>query len=189
MSQYFIYTRTRDIDYRTVVSPSDDFCPKETRKKFLKEIRGVIDVETYDDPINSPRWLYSKCDDMILFGVAVMNGMLSKEYSIDFIGRPVRGFFGIIANCTDTPVLLPFDLDFYKFAYNHLIEPIWNLNRDEYKQSSVIVDYCKTTCKMIENKDSNIVLNCNNNICTILGDVNSELAFQTALNSMQDTRF
>lgn len=186
MSQYFVYTRTNEVDYRIVISPTEDYCPKDIRREFLKEIRGVIDVETYDDPLTSPRWLFSKKSGIILFGVGVMNEMLSHDCTKDYTGRPVRGFIGIVVKSEDNPVLLPIDLDFYKQAYSELIEPIWMLNRDECKQSSVVVDYSQTNSRIVDNSESEISLNTDFTKCRILGDVIPELAFQKALNSKND---
>ena len=81
-----------------VITPDESLCPADTRKYFRKLIRGAIDVETYDDPLNEPRWLIARKDNVILYGVAIMLEIFGTDCCTDFTGRNVRGFFGIVVD-------------------------------------------------------------------------------------------
>lgn len=183
-AQYFVYTRNRDIDYKTFYSPSEELCPKEIRKKFLKEIRGVIDIETYDDPLDSPRWLYSCSNGLLLFGVGCMNNELSETYNVDFAKRPVRGFFGLVLPYSIPEVYLPMDINLFSHLYKQYIEPIWELDRDHFKTQTIEVDlkeFINDDISVIYPKDGGLSLNYHDNKCVILGDVKPEDAFSNAL--------
>ncbi len=183
-AQYFVYTRNRDIDYRTFYSPSEELCPRETRKKFLKEIRGVIDIETYDDPLDSPRWLYSCSNGLLLFGVGTMNNELSETYNVDFANRPVRGFFGIVLPYLTSEVCLPMDINLFSHLYKQYIEPIWELDRDHFNTQTIEVDlneFINDGIHVIYPTNNGLSLNYHDNKCVILGDIKPEDAFSNAL--------
>lgn len=183
-AQYFVYTRNRYIDYKTFFSPSEELCPKETRKKFLKEIRGVIDIETYDDPLNTPRWLYSCSNGLLLFGVGIMNSKLSETYNVDFANRPVRGFFGIVLSVSNSEICLPMDLKFFSQLYKMYIEPIWELDREHFQTQTIEIDikeFINDCTHLIYPVNKDLSLNYHNDKCVILGNVDSEDAFSNAL--------
>ena len=183
-AQYFVYTRNRYIDYKTFFSPSEELCPKETRKKFLKEIRGVIDIETYDDPLNTPRWLYSCSNGLLLFGVGIMNSELSETYNVDFANRPVRGFFGIVLSVSNSEICLPMDLKFFSQLYKMYIEPIWELDREHFQTQTIEIDikkFINDCTHLIYPVNKDLSLNYHNDKCVILGNVDSEDAFSNAL--------
>lgn len=186
-AQYFIYTRNRKVDYKAILSPSEEFCPKETRKKFLQDIRGLIDIETYDDPLDTPRWLYSCFNGFVLFGLGVMNSNLSDEYNTDFTGRPVRGFFGIVIQYSPVSIILPMDLNFFKLVYEKHIEPIWNCDKDHFPNPVVNLDIdIQDGISVMHSANTNVTLNYQKNRCVILGDVNIKDVFSIALASSRD---
>lgn len=186
-AQYFVYTRNRKVDYKALLSPSEEFCPKETRKKFLQEIRGLIDIETYDDPLDTPRWLYSCFNGFVLFGLGVMNSNLSDEYNTDFTGRPVRGFFGVVMKYTTESTILPMDINFYRHIYKKEIEPIWEFDNDHlpYPVKDIDIDI-QDGINAIHPASAHIDLNYQENKCVILGNVNLKDVFSVALTSSRD---
>ena len=78
-AQLFVYTRTKNVDYQAIISPSEEFCSKSTRKLFLTQARGIINVEQYEDPLVEPRWLFSKKGNLLLWGIGIQNKMLSED--------------------------------------------------------------------------------------------------------------
>jgi len=138
-AQYFVYTRGFKIenDYKLVFSPSDDFCSPEIRKYFRDQVRGVINIEEYENNLNvTPRWFLSKKDGYTLWGVGTLNKMLSDSNNADYQGRPVRGFFGILIKDA-TPLCLPYDLSFFKEFYkNHLFD-LWYESQTEFKKKGI----------------------------------------------------
>ena len=126
MAQFYIYTRTKELDYRAIAIPSEDFCSKEDRLAFRHEIQGVIDVETYVDELNEPRWFYSKRKNLALFGIGVMNKELSDTCYTDYVGTPIRGFFGVVFKIGEA-IELPYDKEFFRKVYKKYVEPIWDI--------------------------------------------------------------
>lgn len=138
-AQYFVYTRNRGNDYKLVYAPDDNFCPPETRRYFLKQARGVINIESYSGSLDEPRWLISRKGNCILFGIGVMNRILGVDNNTDYTGTPIRGFFGMVINAEDNQVKVPFDIQFYKDLYKSKIDPIWDYLREEFKFKGVEV--------------------------------------------------
>ncbi len=183
--QYFVYTRIKDVDYRSIYSPDENFCPKETKKKFLLRIRDLINIESYDDSLETPRWLYMRSNGLVLFGVGVMNEELGDLYN-DFCNRPVRGFFGIVMK-SESPVI-PMDINFFKCLYKKHIEPIWECDREHLPNPALDVDIDITEeFKLIRPQDAAISLNYQKDKCVILGDVNLEETIAKALMTSKDT--
>lgn len=140
-AQYFVYTRGFDIanDYKLMFSPSVDFCPDEVRKHFLKQARGVINIEQYQGSLDSPRWLFSRFHGYSLWGMGIMNSKLCETANIDYTGRAVRGFFGfVIKNNTFTE--LPFDISFWKKFYLTHVSPLWEVSKENFKQKGIFVE-------------------------------------------------
>lgn len=182
----FFYTRIKNVDYQAIISPPEDICPKSARKMFLTQARGIINVEQYDDPLTEPRWLYSKIDNLLLWGVGILNKELNDDVFKDFAGRPVRGFFGIIIDVTKQDPTLPFDLNFFKQLYSSYIIPIWELEFDAFKKSSVTADFDIDLFTCISKQSSQISLNTDSNRTNLLGNVIPTDAFSAAL-SMPDS--
>lgn len=187
--QYFVYTRNYDNDYKSIISPSEDFCPQEIRKKFLVQARGIINVEQFDDPLDnkSIRWLYSRKSDFILWGIGINNNVLSDDYNKDFTGRMVRGFFGIVIDGKCDDIVLPYDIAFFRDFYTKHIVPLWMADREQFTRHSVEVDFNETDYNVLRaNGSFAIKLNFDSQKSVILGDVNDEQAFQSVLASKKD---
>lgn len=106
---------------------------------FLKQSRGVINIESYSGSLDEPRWLISRKGNCILFGIGVMNRILGVENNTDYTGTPIRGFFGMVINAEDNQVKVPFDIQFYKDLYKSKIDPIWDYLREDFKFKGVEV--------------------------------------------------
>lgn len=180
-TQLIIYTRNSEIDYRMVVTPGEDFCSPETRKYFRKLIRGSIDVETFDDPLTQPRWLYVRKDNMVLFGVATMLKDLDTDCYIDVKNRPVRGFYGIAIDASNGEVQLPFDLNFFKDINAKYIQPLWNAGKDEFIRKDVVIDLEEYDVEKLSPYNSSVSLNIHTDECVVLGNVNMADALKKAL--------
>lgn len=179
--QLIIYTRNRDVDYRMVITPDENMCPSDTRKYFRKLIRGAIDVDTYDDPLTEPRWLYARKGNVILFGVATMLEQFNTECFTDFTGRNVRGFYGIIFDATTDSISLPYDLSFFEALNKKFIEPYWNDSKDDLVRKSIEIDFSEYDVEYISVSEVHLQLNTDNHTCLILGDVNIKDALQSAI--------
>lgn len=158
-AQYFVYTRNRGNDYKLVYAPDDTFCPPETRRYFLKQSRGVINIESYSGSLDEPRWLISRKGNCILFGIGVMNRILGVDNNTDYTGTPIRGFFGVVVNAEDNQVKVPFDIQFYKDLYKSKIDPIWGYLREDFKFKGVEVTQDFNEYECVDAATSSIELN------------------------------
>lgn len=140
-AQFFIYTRGFSIenDYRLMYIPASDFCPDTIRKYFLGQVRGAINIETYSGDLKEPRWLFSHKGDMVLWGMAIMNNVLSEENTSDYTGRSVRGFFGFVTKF-GTYDTLPFDIRYFRKMYASLVSPLWSASKDNFRKKGVWCD-------------------------------------------------
>lgn len=181
--QLIIYTRNLNVDYRMVVAPDEHLCPSETRKYFRKLIRGAIDVETYDDPLDEPRWLYARKNDVILFGIAAMLETFETEYFTDFTGRNVRGFFGIVISASADSVQLPYSFEFFQAINRKYIEPLWDAPKESFIRKCIEIDLNEYDVEMLSMANETIALNMNSDECKILGQVDMKEALQSALSS------
>ena len=189
-AQYFVYTRNFDNDYKSIISPSEDFCPQNIRKKFLAQARGIINVEQFDDPLDneSIRWFYSRYSDYILWGVGCNNNVLSEDCNKDFAGRLVRGFFGIIVNAKFEDIYLPYDISFFRDLYTKHIAPMWMADRERFTRHSIDVELGTVNYHILqENESLAINLNFDPDKSVILGNVNVEQAFQCILGAKKDS--
>ena len=189
MAQFYIYTRTKELDYRAIAIPSEDFCSKEDRLAFRHEIQGVIDVETYVDELNEPRWFYSKRKNLVLFGIGVMNKELSDTCYTDYVGTPIRGFFGVVFKIGEA-IELPYDKEFFRKVYKKYVEPIWDIEYgdDNARQKIIEVeqsDLDGTYLKIVP-QDNHIFLNEQVGKCAILGEMDCGKVFQQALYNKTD---
>lgn len=179
--QLIIYTRNRDVDYRMVITPDESLCPADTRKYFRKLIRGAIDVETYDDPLDEPRWLIARKDNVILYGVATMLEIFGTDCCTDFTGRNVRGFFGIVLADSDNDIKLPFGIDFFQAVNKKYIEPLWTSAKEDFIRKSIEADIDEYDGETITGVDKTIIMNVNTEQCFILGKVDLKSALESAL--------
>lgn len=156
-AEYFVYTRTRNVDFSLIFTPSEKLCPSHLRLKFIKEVRGIIS-EKYETRLKDPVWFFSQKDGIVIFGIGAMNRQLSYECTTDTYGRGVRGFFGIIAKAEDVD-MLPFDIEFFKNFYNHKLCPLWEIFPPINKQRGVIVEQNLDSYTTISKGESQIKLN------------------------------
>lgn len=161
-AEYFVYTRSKNIDYKLMFSPSENLCPSQVRKEFRKEVRGVINIERYDQCLESPLWFISKKDDLILFGIGAKNRDLSDECTQDFAGRGVRGFFGFIIKAEEI-VELPFDINFFKDFYKDKICPLWDCDSQQFKQTGIPVELDMSKYNTIAKGNTYDVINTDTN--------------------------
>lgn len=160
-AQYFVYTRGHDIanDYKLLFSPSEDFCPSDVRRYFLVQARGLINLDIYIGNLEeNPRWILSKKNGYILWGVGTMNKKISSVNNTDYANRAVRGFFGIIAK-ESTVSTLPFDLSYFEQFYGKCVVNLWTVSKEEFKKKGVVADDCYESCKSISAHNSNLSLN------------------------------
>ena len=195
-AQFFVYTRAyiTENDYKLMFSPSNEFCPDEARKFFLQQARGLVNVEEFSveqyDTLKSPRWMFSRYNGYTLWGVGIMNSELSSE-SIDndfkdCVGRPVRGFFGMVLK-NDSFSELPFDLSYWKKFYAKYVSPLWMVGKEEFKQKGIAVEESFEQYHCIRpNDESNIQLNVHPNKTIIWGHVSEDEMFATALALKED---
>lgn len=195
-AQYFVYTRNRDNDYKLVYAPDDVFCPPETRKFFLKQSRGVINIESYSGSLDEPRWLISRKGNCILFGMGVMNRKLGIDNNTDYTGTPIRGFFGIVINAEDNQIKVPYDVKFYGDLYKSIIDPVWTYVREDFKFKGVEVtqDFNEYECidsitfpvelNTVESKT--VILPISTNIVEIVGSILSRTANCSFVSGLSD---
>lgn len=195
-AQYFVYTRNRDNDYKLVYAPDDDFCPPETRKYFLKQCRGVINIESYSGSLDEPRWLISRKGNCILFGMGVMNRILGINNNTDYTGTPIRGFFGIVINAEDNQIKVPYDVKFYGDLYKSIIDPVWTYVREDFKFKGIEVtqdfnEYecidsitCSVELNTVESKT--VILPISANIVEIVGSILSRTADCSFVSGLSD---
>ena len=167
-AQYFVYTRNRDNDYKLVYAPDDNFCPPDIRRYFLKQSRGVINIESFSGSLEEPRWLISRKGKYILFGVGVMNKILGAENNTDYTGTPIRGFFGMIINEDNGLIKVPYDINFYKDLYKTIVDPIWGCSREDFKYKGVVVEQDVDNYGYLTSSTSGVELNISDKKAVIL---------------------
>ena len=178
-AQYFIYTRNLHNDYKLVYAPSDDFCSPEIRRIFLKQARGVINIETYITPLTTPRWLFVRVGNRTLFGVGTQNSTLSNINNSDYTGTPVRGFFGFVFD-NQSEIEIPYDLDFFRQVYDICISPLWNCQKEEFKKKGVSVNLNLDKFTLLE-KHGSAFLNVDSTKCVIWGNLHTEKSLLEAV--------
>lgn len=188
-AQYFVYTRGHDIanDYKLLFSPSEDFCPSEIRKYFLRQVRGLINLDMYvGDLEENPRWILSKKNGYTLWGVGTMNKKLSNINNTDYANRAVRGFFGVIIKGNSLSTV-PFDLSFFEQFYNKYIIDLWNAPKESFKKKGVTINVSFDKYATISPNKSNLSLNKNENKTVIWEDsISPEDFFSAALDTNGD---
>lgn len=185
-AQYFVYTRGHDIanDYKLLFSPSEDFCSSEIRRYFLQQVRGLINLDTYIGNLEeNPRWILSKKNGYILWGVGTMNKKLSNINNTDYANRAVRGFFGIIIKGISLSTV-PFDLSFFEQFYSKYIIDLWNVPKENFKKRGIAVDMDFDNYTTISPNKSNLLFNKDENKTVIWEDsISPEDFFSTALDT------
>lgn len=131
MIRPFIYTRTKNYDYRVVTLQSLSNV-SNSFVHFATEIaRTLIDAE--NDQLIEPTWALVRKDGYILWGIAIINKVLGDQNQ-DKYRRPVRGFFGFITDGTISK--LPFSVSFFRDLYAKYVLPIW----DSYEQTEQVTE-------------------------------------------------
>ncbi len=188
--QYFIYSRNRNNDYKLIYAPSPDYCPSEVRLQFIKQARGVINIESYPGTLETPRWFISRIDGCVLFGVGCLNRVLSDTNNTDYTGTPVRGFFGIVINEKVEQKGVPYDISFFKDLYESQIIPVWENARDEFKFIGVEANIDETKYEFIERGVSGSGLNTSERQTFILPEATDTAAMiAEVLSTSEDTSF
>jgi hypothetical protein len=128
-----------------------------------------------------------KRGNVVLFGVSVMNSMLNDVCYKDFVGRPVRGFFGFIVSALDIADRIPIcNLEPYKRIYEEYISPFWEKSKDELVRNDIVVDLGPEDLIPIQLDTESVDLNYDDNKTVILGSINILTAFSTALKNNRD---
>ena len=125
---YYIYTATAANDYCSLVSPDNTFFnSKDVKEHFIKRVRNLINTDAYGDQIlEMPIWLLIKEGDLILWGVGCKTSELSNQ--TDDFGRTLRTFIGIFIKKENiSEIELPYDMEFFKKAFEDVILPQWNI--------------------------------------------------------------
>lgn len=120
----FCYTRTQNIDYRNIYGVDASVCPQSIQDIFLSRISALLN-NTADENLNNPIYVYFRQEDIVLFGIACLNSVLSTDNCLDKTKGRVRGFFGVIEKTSLGLDSIPFSLDYYITMYEKYIAPKW----------------------------------------------------------------
>lgn len=128
--QLIIFTRTSKVDYGLLLSPSEEFCPSPIRKIFRERIRGLINVDEYNPDLSTPRWIFCRLGEFVLWGVGCWNETHGSECIVDEVGRKkLRNFVGIIYKGSVSK--LPYDISYFSNEFNANISPLWKLSKQD----------------------------------------------------------
>lgn len=139
----FIYTRTRNVEYR-LLTPSS---LKDLSPQFVTLCRKAAQASIQADntELGVPVKLLIKTSEGILWGVSCINSVLSSDCK-DKANRLVRGFFGIILPSSTSTI--PYDIDFFKALYAIYVQPVWDTLDDTYETpATAIPDFGNRTIK------------------------------------------
>ena len=161
----FCYTRTKNIDYRNVYGVDASICPQPIQDIFLGRISALLN-NTADENLKDPVYVYFRQDDIILYGIACLNSVLSADYCLEKTNGRVRGFFGIIEKVNDVAQAVPYSLDFYIKLYEKYIVPKWSSFTFHYNENielGIPIEVSDSVIKPIAGSS----LNSNLNICRV----------------------
>ena len=161
----FCYTRTKNIDYRNVYGVDVSICPQPIQDIFLGRISALLN-NTADENLKDPVYVYFRQDDIILYGIACLNSVLSADYCLEKTNGRVRGFFGIIEKINDVAQAVPYSLDFYIKLYEKYIVPKWSSFTFHYNENielGIPIEVSDSVIKPIAGSS----LNSNLNICRV----------------------
>lgn len=158
----FVYSRTKNHDYRVLSDLSDSVCPNNIRNCFANRIEGFV---INGAGLESPQWLLIKEKGYVLWGVACMNEMLDPVFSKDKFPRALRGFTGyVIPNYSEEP--LANDIIVFREIFKKVMAPIF----DSYiqKQSKdVWVDVSNTSAFIYPRPFNSSLLNTDHHQCRV----------------------
>lgn len=161
----FCYTRTKNIDYRNVYGVDASICPQPIQDIFLGRISALLN-NTADENLEDPVYVYFRQDDIILYGIACLNSVLSADYCLEKTNGRVRGFFGIIEKVNDIAQAVPYSHDFYIKLYEKYIVPKWSSFTFHYNENielGIPIDVSDSVIKPTAGSS----LNSNLNICRV----------------------
>jgi len=123
----FIYTRLFRLDYHLIYCPNNSFMPNDIKTGFKDFAREVINEDRITNgKIEDARWSFCKKGEYLLYGIGCRNVLLSEE-SNDYVGTPIRGFFGLVIKLDGSfPIDLYLNIDSYKRIYKEKIVPIFH---------------------------------------------------------------
>lgn len=161
----FCYTRTKNIDYRNIYGVDASICPQPIQDMYLGRISALLN-NTADEDLKDPVYVYFRQDDLILYGIACLNSVLSADYCLEKTNGRVRGFFGIIEKTNDVVQTIPYSLDFYIKLYEKYIVPKWSSFTFHYNEN-IELDIPINVSKVVINPLSGGTLNNDLNICRV----------------------
>lgn len=166
----YCYTRTKYIDYRHVFGLSYMVCPEDVQDVFTNRIRAILN-QTDDTNLSTPVYVFFREENFVLYGVACLNGILSKEYCKDKTNGSVRGFLGILVNTSVTKVdCLQNSIDFYKALYQENIAPVWESYTFQYEEDKEIDTSCYPASKCIVPSHETDIINMDNHHCRLFSN-------------------
>lgn len=157
----FCYTRTKNIDYRNVYGVDATICPQPIQDIFLGKISALLN-KTADENLKEPVYVYFRQDDIILYGIACLNSVLSADYCLEKTNGRVRGFFGIIEKTNDVVQTIPYSLDLYIKLYEKYIVPKWSSFTFHYNENielDIPIDVSDSVIKPLAGSSLNNDLN------------------------------
>ncbi len=132
--------------------------PSPFRDDFIDFAREVINVDNVlNGQIETLRWSLIKRENVVLVGIGCHNRQLGAQ-SVDYAGREVRGFFGVVINTSNDCVINTLcDVEFYRNLYELFISPLWSIT-DQSKGNSIYqeVDIEETVINDFSRVDINI---------------------------------
>lgn len=154
----FVYSRLEKLDYRLIYAPPKSILSSPFRDDFIDFAREVVNVDNVlNGQINRLRWSLIKRENVVLVGIGCHNRQLGAQ-NVDFAGREVRGFFGVVINALNNDVINTLcDVKFYRNLYESFISPLWSIT-DQRKVNSICqeVDIEETVINDIIRVDINI---------------------------------
>lgn len=166
----YCYTRTKYIDYRHVFGLSYMVCPEEVQDVFTNRIRAILN-QTDDTNLSTPVYVFFREENFVLYGVACLNCILSREYCKDKTNGSVRGFLGILVNTSVTKVnCLQNSIDFYKALYQDYITPVWESYTFQYEEDKEIDTSYYSVSKCIVPSHETDKINMDNHRCRLFSN-------------------
>lgn len=177
----FVYSRTKNHDYRVLADLSEEVCPSEVRDCFKNRI---VAISNDADSSKSFKWLFFKEKGYVLWGLACMNEMLDSSYSKDKFLRAIRGFTGyMIPNYSGEP--LANDINVFKEIFRTVMAPIFDSFVQE-QSTDVLVDV-SNAASFIHPKPFDSKLNKDYHLCRIFSStVDAESLVASCLSCPSD---
>ena len=177
----FIYTRTKNYDYRVLTSKSLRGLDTSITRLATDIARTMIDAD--NACLDTPSWALAKTKGHIIWGMAILNKELGEQNK-DKANRPVRGFFGLIS---DAPISrLPYDIAFFKELYAAFVTPIWESFQQTDECAGTLPDFSAHGCISMSPR-ANDRLNFAPSLCRVFtADADSKALLEAALAAFGD---